>query len=80
MRKKELIHIHALFAEVTRYLIEDETMSVEMLSAYDALGTRPSRIHESKQKHYEAIMVLSSAIGHCLTETHTDSQKQSVNR
>jgi hypothetical protein len=80
MRKKEFIHIHALFAEVTRYLIEEETMPVEMLSAYDALETRPSSIHKSKQSHHEAIVTLGSAIDQYLTETHTDSQKQSVNR
>jgi len=80
MRKIEHIYTHALLAEVTRYLIEDETMSVEVLSAYNALGTRPSSIHKSKQNHREAIMVLGSAIEPCLEETHTDSQKQSVNR
>ncbi|EMA14654.1 UPF0058 family protein [Haloarcula amylolytica] len=80
MRKKEYIHIHALLAEVTRYLIENEAMSAETLSAYDALGTRPTSIHKSKQNHCEAIIVLNSAIEPCLKETHTDGQKQSVNR
>lgn len=80
MRKKEHVHIHALLAEVTRYLIEDETMSVESLAAYDELGTRPSSIHKSKQNHSEAIMALTSAIEQCLTETPTESQEQSVNR
>lgn len=80
MHKKEHIHTHALLAEVTRYLIENETMPVEMLSAYDALGTRPSSIHKSKQNHREAIMVLSSAIEPCLKETPTNSHEQSVNR
>jgi hypothetical protein len=80
MRKKEHIHTHALLAEVARYLIENETMPIEMLSAYDELGTRPSSIHKPKQNHHEAIMVLSSAIGPCLKETGTDSHEQSVNR
>jgi hypothetical protein len=79
MRKQEYIHIHALLVEVTRYLIENEAMSAETLSAYDALGTRPTSIHKSKQNHREAIMVLSSAIKPCLKETPTDVQKHSVN-
>lgn len=80
MRKKEHIHIHALLAEVTRYLIKNETMPAETLSAYDALGTRPSSIHKPKQNHHEAILVLSSAIEPCLKETRTDSPEQSMNR
>lgn len=80
MRKKEHIYTHALLAEVTQYLIEDETMPVEMLSAYDELETRPSSIHEPKQNHREAIRVLSRAIEPCLEQTHTDSYEQSVNR
>ncbi|QLH77997.1 UPF0058 family protein [Halosimplex rubrum] len=80
MRKKEHIYVHALLAEVKRQLIEDEAMSVERLSEYDALGTGPSSIHKPKQNHHEAILVLCSAIEPCLTETRTDSHEQSVNR
>ncbi|WP_324760922.1 UPF0058 family protein [Haloarcula montana] len=80
MRKQDHIHTHALLAEVTRYLIENETMSDEMLSAYDALETRPSSIHKSKQDHREAVMVLSRTIEPCLKETDTDSPDQSLNR
>ncbi|WP_324758575.1 UPF0058 family protein [Haloarcula sp. GH36] len=80
MRKKESIHVHALLAEVTRQLIEDEAMSVEGRAAYDLLGTRPSSIHESKENHRKAIMVLCNAIESSLEETHTDGQKQSAHR
>lgn len=80
MRKKEHIHTHALLAEVTRYLIENEAMSAEMLAAYDALGTRPSSIHKSKQDHRKAITVLSGAIESYLKEAHAHSHEQSVNR
>lgn len=80
MRKKEHIHVHALLVEVTRYLIEDETMPVERLSAYDALETRPTSIHRPKEDHHEAIVVLCSAIEPCFEGTRTDSREQSVNR
>lgn len=80
MRKKEYIHIHALLAEVSRYLIEDESMPVERRTAYEALETHPTSIHESKQNHREAIIVLGNAIEPCLKETHVDNQKQSVNQ
>jgi hypothetical protein len=80
MRKKDHIHIHALLAEVTRHLIENDTMPVERLSAYDSLETRPTSIHRPKQNHREAIMLLGSAIEPCLEETRTDSHEQPVNR
>ncbi len=84
MRKKDLIHIHALFGEVTRYLMTDGTVSRETLSEYDALGTSPSSIQEAKEDHREAIMVLGSALDECLEEclddTQPKGQKQSNNR
>ena len=80
MHKKEYIYTHALLAEVTRYLIENDTMSAEMLSAYDAIETRPASIHKSKQDHREAVVILSSAIESNLTEEHTGNPEQSLNR
>jgi hypothetical protein len=79
MRKIEHVHTHALLVEVTRYLIENEAMSGETLSAYDALEARPTSIHKPKEYHHEAIMVLSSTIESCFTETRIDSLEQSVN-
>lgn len=78
MRKIEHVHTHALLAEVARYLIETETMSAERLSTYDALETRPSSIHKSKQNHREAITVLGNAIEPCLTNTYSESHDHSA--
>lgn len=62
MRKKELIQIHALLLEVTRYLIETENMPAERMSTYYALGVTPLGVHKSKQDHYEAITLLFNAV------------------
>lgn len=80
MRKVEYIHTHALLTEVARYLIENETMPVEALSAYDALDVGPSSIHMSKQHHYEAIQTLVSAIDPNLTEPPPDCHERSPKR
>ncbi|QSG05010.1 UPF0058 family protein [Halapricum desulfuricans] len=80
MRKKEYIYTHALLAEVTGYLIKNETMPADRLTAYSALETCPSSIHETKQKHREAVMALSSAIDRCLKEVPTDSHGQAVDQ
>jgi hypothetical protein len=78
MRKIEHVHMHALLAEITRYLVENETMPAETLSVYDTIGTRPTSIHKSKQHHHEAHMVLGSTIESSLNETRTDDPEQSV--
>jgi hypothetical protein len=80
MRKKEHIHIHALLAEVTRHLLENGQLSADRLAAYDALGTRPSNVHDSKRDHREAIMTLGAAIELCLDRTPTESHDHPVNR
>lgn len=54
----EHIPIPPLLAEVTRYSIESAPMPLEMLSAYDALETRPSGGHGSEQYPCEANMAL----------------------
>jgi len=80
MRKKEYIHIHALLAEVTRYLIENGDMPATTISTYNTLDTRPTSIHRSKPAHDEAITVLGSAIEPWLEQAHTDSPGRSVNQ
>lgn len=80
MRKKEYIHIHGLLAEVTEQMIKNEALPVELLSAYDELGTHPTSIHKSKQNHREAILALTSAIESYLTEAPTGSHEKSVNQ
>jgi hypothetical protein len=62
MRKQEYVHVHALLAEITQYMIEHEGMPAEQLSAYHERSTSPSSIHESKRNHHDAVMALSRAI------------------
>jgi hypothetical protein len=78
MRKKEYISIHALIAEVTRYLIEDENLPAETLADYHVLGTSPSNIHKSKQQHHEAIIALIDAIEPWFEQLQTENQKQAI--
>lgn len=80
MHKQGHITTHALPADVARYLTEDETMPVGTLAAYDALGTRPTSVHESEANHCDAILVLGRAIESCLDETTTDSHERSMIR
>jgi hypothetical protein len=80
MRKKEAINVHALLVEVIRQLNEHEGVAVEVHSAYDALDVRPSSVHESKQKHHEAVAILGDSIERSLDEAHTGSADWRANR
>lgn len=79
MRKKELVHTHALLREVSRYLIENGDMPVEAISTYDALDIRPSSIHKSKRSHHEAITVLGDSIERWLEQAHSSDPDRPMN-
>lgn len=79
MRKKELVQIHALLLEVVLYLIENEDMPAERVSAYYALDVHPSSIHKSKQDHYDAIAILGNSIDRWTEQTHSNIPDQPVN-
>lgn len=61
MRKQELIHIHALFREVSEHLERNQETRIET-PTYDELGTRPTSIHKGKPAHKEAVFALSDDI------------------
>lgn len=62
MRKQEYVHLHALLAEVAQYLLDRGEMPAAVLSGYEALGTHPSSVNESKRAHHDAVVTLAAAI------------------
>lgn len=70
MRKKELIHLHGLTAEVTSYCMEEDDLSIN-LSEYNSLEAKPSSIFCRKEEHQKAIFALTESI----TEALYDKQK-----
>lgn len=73
MRKQEYIHVHALLVEISQYLIDHEDLPVETLVEYRALDTRPLNVHESKENHHDAVMVLATIIGASLEQGTDDA-------
>jgi hypothetical protein len=63
MRKQEYIHLHALLAEVSTDVSENDCEVA--LDDYETLGIRPSSIHKSKNDHKEAVQALAT----CITES-----------
>lgn len=62
MRKQELIHLHRLHVEITRFLVDQGTVSAEIWTEYDRLDTNADSIHASKSDHAEAVQLLTSTL------------------
>ena len=58
MKRQELIHIHALLAEIRTYLIRERDRSIGSFRHYDSQPVRPVHIHQGKQAHEDAIRLL----------------------
>jgi len=61
MKKQELIHLHGLLAEVSTHCTATDDMIID-LDSYDALGVRPTSIHQSKTDHKRAVFALAEGI------------------
>ena len=72
MKKQELIHLHGLLGEVTRYYEASEEEQLEM-DNYDSLRIKPTSIHKSKTDHKEAVFVLSNEITSRMAEQETET-------
>lgn len=57
MRKQELIHLHALLAEVEEHCTQGADFS-----EYESLGIGASSIYRRKDDHQEAVFALIEAI------------------
>ena len=61
MKKQELIHLHGLLAEVSTHCQMAGDIKPD-LTEYEALGVRPTSIHQSKTDHKEAVFALADGI------------------
>jgi len=61
MKKQELIHLHGLLAEVSNQF-EAWSGDSPDLDEYEALGVRPTSIHQSKTDHKAAVFAMAEGI------------------
>lgn len=57
MNKHELVHLHGLLVEVTRYCRTADDVRLD-LERYRAIGTHPHAVHHSKAHHEAAVVAL----------------------
>lgn len=62
MRKQELVHLHALGAELRRHVATPPDGSADRFDAYDEQSVSPTSIHRRKDAHREAILHLYAGV------------------
>ena len=62
MRKKELLHVHALLSNVASDLRERGELSADGLERYSSLGVSPMSLRRPKSDHEEAVLTLGETI------------------
>jgi hypothetical protein len=76
MRKQELLHLHALFSEVSEYLVSNGN-DLEM-SEYERLNISPVSIQKSKAAHTNAVMTLAQGIASEVEPAVSDASEESA--
>ena len=66
MDKQELIHTHALLAEIRNYADETETLDAET-PEYDEMDVAPIALTATANDHEEAVFTLASELAESLT-------------
>lgn len=74
MKKRELIYLHGLLAEVRRYLDTREDLPAQPFADYEEYGVFPTAIHRSKADHQEAIRRLLKGLTAALAARQATSE------
>ncbi|MFB6185685.1 MAG: UPF0058 family protein [Halobacteriaceae archaeon] len=62
MHKEDLVRLHELMAEISEYFDDDA------FTKYEDLDIDPDDIHESKNQHQEALLVLGEEIADTMSD------------
>lgn len=74
MNKDEYVYLHALLYRARTYLENEGNVSPETFETYDELAIRPPHIYKQKEKHKNAIRVLSSELAEAAELTQKNKQ------
>jgi hypothetical protein len=62
MRKRELVHMHALLDRVSRALQRRGVLAEADLEEYESLGVAPTAVYEAKSDHEDAVRTLTATL------------------
>jgi hypothetical protein len=66
MRKRELVHFHALLDHVRRFTDERDDLPSDAAEPYDDLDVAPTAVYRSKQSHEDAVVTLTESLAGAL--------------
>ncbi|WP_254537946.1 UPF0058 family protein [Halomarina litorea] len=69
MRKRELVHMHALLDRVGRFMRGRDDLEDAELETYSRLDVAPAAVFRSKGAHEAAVTTLSEALAEAVGET-----------
>lgn len=61
MKKRELVHLHALLAQVGSFCEQESDLTLDV-TAYKALQTRPTSLRHNKNEHKQAVQTLADEL------------------
>jgi hypothetical protein len=62
MRKRELVHMHALLDRISRALQRRGVLAERDLEEYESLGVAPTAVYEAKSDHEDAVRTLTATL------------------
>ncbi|MDY6817769.1 MAG: UPF0058 family protein [Halobacteriales archaeon] len=69
MKKRELLHLHGLLAELRRYLEDEELVPDHAFEQYDDRAVSPLGVQERKEKHRIAVLLLRDGLAETVEES-----------
>lgn len=74
MRKRELVHMHALLDRISRALQRRGVLAEADLEEYESLGIAPTAVYESKGDHEDAVRTLTAALASAVEQDRGDEE------
>lgn len=71
MKKRELLHLHGLLAELRRHLEEEDLVPDHAFEQYDDRAVSPLGVQERKEKHRIAVLLLRDGLAETVEEELT---------
>jgi len=70
MRKQELVHLHALCAQVREHVEQRHRTERDLFVGYEDLGVGPNAVYRSKDNHRRAVFRLADGVTTVLEQEH----------
>lgn len=71
VKKNELVHLHTLLTQIAEEFIDSGVATPADFEPYTALGVTPMALRESRDRHEEAVKLLTRILADCAQRAET---------